>query len=666
MALSTKERTCRVHAPVGDDVFELVRLEGEETLSGLYELDLVLKSEDMDVKFDALVGQPLAVEAKLGTGTRFFHGIVASFGLASSGGDTVEYRAKIVPWLWLLGRSHDCRIFQDKSVLDIAKEVFDGLKMTDYRIDADAASYPAREFTVQYRESDLDFVSRLLEENGIGTCFEHEKSKHTLVLFDASDQNADCPVHPQASYVGEEAEQTPGIVTTWNARMDLRSGAFALQDYNFSDPNVDLLATQPTTKPVGGNDRFEVYEYASSHQTTSEGTSRARRLIEAEEAAAQEVTGASTCHDFSPGYKFTLRGHDRGDFNGSYLLKSVKHHLDPAAGGAAYRNEFTCMPSSLRYRPLRTTPRPRIHGAQTAVVVGEQGREIDVDEYGSVFLRFHWDRRKEDLPSPTCRVRVGQQWAGKEWGAYFAPRIGQEVIVEFLDGDPDRPLVTGRVYNGQNKPPYADPEQGGIKSRSTKEGAADEFNEIRFVDTKGSELFFVQAQKDWQANVKNDAIEEVGNDRTRKVGNDETVTIENDRKVSVGRDHDEKVTGKETLEVEKARIRRVGDKEQVEIGDEQSIRVVGDRKLDVGNVHTIAVESDQKENVGGDYSIEISDSWNGSAKTITFNGKDEIRLKVGKAEIALASDGSVTIKGSKISFKASGDIVMQGKKVKQN
>ncbi|MCA9512366.1 MAG: type VI secretion system tip protein TssI/VgrG [Myxococcota bacterium] len=666
MALSTKNRTCRVHAPNGDDVFQLVSLSGTERISGLYELDLVLASEDVDVKLDALVGQPLAVEVALGTGERFFHGIVASFGLASAGGDRVEYRAKLVPWPWLLGRSADCRIFQQKSVLDIAKEVFDALDLTDYRIDADAGSYPALEYTVQYRETDLDFVSRLLEEHGIGFYFEHEKSKHTLVLFDASDQNPDCPVHAKASYVGEEAEQTPGIVTRWNARLDLRSGACALQDYNFEDPSVDLMATQPTTKPVGGNDRLEVYEYPGSHQSTSEGSARARRRIEAEEAAAQVVDGASTCHDFSPGYRFELRGHDRKDFAGRYLLREVRHALEPDAGGSAYRNEFVCMPASVRYRPLATTPRPRIHGAQTAVVVGEAGREIDVDDYGSVYLRFHWDRRKEDLPSPTCRVRVAQHWAGKEWGAYFAPRIGQEVIVEFLDGDPARPLVTGRVYNGQNKPPYANPEEGGIKSRSTKEGGADEFNEIRLVDSKGSELFFVQAQRDWQANVKNDALEEVGRDRTRKVVNDEKVEIGNDRTVDVKNDHTEKVGRNEKLEVGEDRSRSVTGNEDVAVRKAQRISVDEKRTLTVGKAHEITIRDDQGEVVEGKYDLDVRKAWSGRAKTISFEAADEVRIRTGSAEIVMKKNGDITISGKKINVKGTGDVILEGKSIKQN
>ena len=487
------------------------------------------------------------------------------------------------------------------------------------------------------------------------------------MLFDASDQNTECAVHGEASYVGEEGkEQTPGQITAWDARVELRSGAFALQDYNHESPNVDLLASKPTTQPVGGNDKLEVYQYPGMHQSGDEGEERARRLIEAEEAASQVIHGAGSCHDFSPGHLFSLRGHDRADFDGKYLLKEVRHRLQPAAGGGAYSNTFTCMPAATPFRPLCTMERPRIYGAQTAVVVGEQGNEIDVDEFGSVYLRFHWDRREKGLPSPTCRVRVSQGWAGQEWGAYFAPRIGQEVIVEFLDGDPNRPIVTGRVYNGANKPPYSNPEEGGVRSRSTQQGGADNYNEIRMVDTKGSELLAVQAEKDWQGQIKNDFSEDVGHDRTRSVGANESVSITEDQKITVGKDKTEEVTGDESLEVGKSRKRQVTDDETVEVGKAQKIRIGGERTLAVTKDHVISVEGDQKEDVSGDYSIEVRKAWNGSAKTITLTGKDEVRIKAGKAELLLEKNGNVTIKGAKIQLKASGDIVMQGKKVKQN
>src|SRR5262249_21632430 len=289
-----------------------------------------------------------------------------------------------------------------------------------------------------------------------------------------------------------------------------------------------------TNAAIGGNERFQIYDYPGDYRALGPGKSRVQLRMEAEEAASHSIRGAGTCYGFCPGYKFALLGHYRDSWDDTYLITEVNHSFAQVVGVTAqeaaastYHKWFTCMPHSVPYRPRQLTPKPVIHGVQTALVVGESGKEVDIDDLGRIVVQFHWDRDGQKNAASSCRVRVAQAWAGKEWGAYFAPRIGQEVLVEFVEGDPDRPLVTGSVYNGEQKPPFmgGKGDHGGVKSRSTMAGGAANFNEMRFEDTKGKELFYLQAEKDQTITIKNDLSESVGHDESQSVGNDQTIQV---------------------------------------------------------------------------------------------------------------------------------------------
>jgi type VI secretion system secreted protein VgrG len=526
MSYSQADRMCRVISPLGDDTpLLLQQMSGRESISSLFSYSLTLVSETEDVNFQKIVGKPIGISVRLEDGrTRWFHGIVARFVQGSSRDHFTAYRAVVVPWLWFLTRRANCKIFRNKSVPEIVKAIFDDLKFSDYKLEI-TGTHPKRDYTVQYRETDFQFISRLLEDEGIAYYFEHEEKSHTLVLFDAPTGNPPCPIQPVMVYESASDQGMPsGDVRNMFFERELRPGAHTATDFNFEQPSVSLLSDVASQQCIGSNPKLEIYDYPGNFALLPEGGTQVRRLMEVEECASVRVRGESQRPGLNPGYRFTLKGHYRKDCNEAYLVTEVVHTVTEivgtGVGAMMYQNTFACIPHRIPFRPLRRTPRPIIHGAQTATVVGEPGKEIDVDKHGRVIVRFHWDRREERNRDSSCRVRVAQNWAGKGWGLIAHPRVGQEVIVEFLEGDPDRPIVTGRVYNAEQIPPYALPAkdtQSGIKSRSSPGGNPSNFNELRFEDKKGAEEVFIQAEKDLNALIKND--------ETRTIHQNQTITL---------------------------------------------------------------------------------------------------------------------------------------------
>ncbi len=679
MDYQQKDRRFSITAPNGsDDLLLLHNMTLEESISGLFRIQLDLFSESDDIAFEDIIGKPLSIRANHHSGgdvvKRFFHGIVARFSQGPPVDSFISYQAEVVPWLWLLTRASDCRIFQQMTLPDIVKAVFDDLHMADYKF-ALAHSYPKREYCVQYRETHFNFVSRILEEAGIGYYFQHTDTAHTLVLFDDPSGNEAASFDKEASYASAvEAGRPSGEIEDWHVRQEMPSGKYATADFNFEDPGMDLTADVASSISLGGNDRFEVYDYPGEYSDLAEGKNKITLRMEAEEAASYSIEGRSARGDFSAGYAFDLVGHYRSDFDKTYLITSATHHMSQGYGGesdqgADYSNTFECIPHSVPYVPIQRTPKPLISGAQTARVVGASGEEIDVDEYGRIVVQFHWDRQGKKDEKSSCRVRVAQSWAGKNWGAVFNPRIGQEVIVEFLEGDPDRPLVTGRLYNGEQTVPYEVPSnktQSGIKSRSSKDGGSDNFNEIRFEDKLGSEVLAMQAEKDLERLIKNNEADSVGNDRTRSVGNDETISVGHDRKAEVGNNDTETIGANQTLTVGADRTRDVGSAETITVAKDQTISIGKSRSLNVGETQEITVGKNQTVTVGKNYETSVGSEYSLEAKKIRIVASDELTIKVGKAEFVLKKSGDVSLKGKKINLKGSGDVIIKGSKVTQN
>ena len=505
-----------VQSPLGEDKFRLLSLRGEEHLSRPFRFHLELLSDDATLALEKLVGKGLTTAFALSGGeTRYLHGVVTRFAQEESAVRETVYRVELRPWLWMLTLERDCRIFQNKTAPQILEALFKELGFTDFR-NALKATYPQREYCVQYRERTFDFVSRLMEEEGIFYFFEHEQGKHTLVLADDSDSHPVCPGLPTARFgqtsTGEEMDD---VVTRCLYERRVSTEKYALGDYNFEVPATTLHVNM-------GKAGRRIYDYPGGFMQQTEGERRARLRLESREAASQALRGVSGCRAFTAGHRFTLAGHSRNELNQQYVLRSVTH----AATQSRYSNRFTAFPLDLSFRPPQRTPRPVIAGTQTAQVVGKAGEEIWTDKYGRVKVQFHWDQLGQNDEKSSCWVRVAQGWAGKGWGSIFTPRIGQEVIVSFLDGDPDRPLVTGAVYNGQHAVPYALPDQqtrSTVKSSSSK--GAQGSNEIRFEDKQGSEEMYLHAQKDYKLLVENDRTDEVTRDETHTVKGKRTLTI---------------------------------------------------------------------------------------------------------------------------------------------
>jgi type VI secretion system secreted protein VgrG len=567
-----------VTTPLGADVLLLMGLYGEESISGLFHFELEMVSGDANLDFSKIVGKSATVALALGESeNRYINGIVTRFVQTGGNLDFATYRAELRPWLWWLTLRTDSRIFQAKSSPEIIKSVFSDLGFADFK-DQLTGAYAARDYCVQYQESAFDFVSRLMEEEGIYYFFEHAAGKHTLVLADDSGAIVECPNLAKARFRPETGTQDDlDVVYRWALEEQAVPKKYAADDYNFETPSTELLASEEAS-----SGRMEVYEYPGGHSAKSGGDARAKIRLQELQHPARSVRGDSFCRAFTPGCKFTLAGHFRDDLNDTYVLRRVAH----SATHEEYSNTFEAYPLTLPYRPPRVTAKARVNGAQTATVVGKSGEEIWTDKYGRVKVQFHWDREGKKDENSSCWVRVAQGWAGSSWGSLFLPRIGQEVIVSFVEGDPDRPLVTGSVYNAEKTVPYTLPDEqtkSTVKSNSSKGGGG--FNEIRFEDKKDAEEVFVHAQKDMTIKVEND--------RKKDVLHDEIATIKNDRTATIQEGNEKLVVAKGERTV------------LVETGKETH-EVKGERSLTVTGNETHANKADYSQKVTGNYELKVT------------------------------------------------------------
>jgi type VI secretion system secreted protein VgrG len=605
--------------PLGQDLLSLESLEGTEYLSEpfLFELSMLTGQDTVDAS--ALVGKPAHVTLVNGDGNkRYIHGLVTRFGQNER-----RCTAELRPWLWMLSLTSDCRIFQNKTVPDILAGVFGDCGQTDYRNDL-VLSYPTLDYCVQFQETSFQFASRLMEEAGIAYYFDHSESAHTLVMIDDPSKYPACPYADSLPFLPLPDDRdwlTDLRIGSADLSQRVASAAFQTDDYNFTTPSTELKAT-------AGDGSRQIYEYPGRYTTKSDGDTVAKRRMEEIEALVKQLSGTSPVRHMCAGATFTMTKHPRDAFNGKYALYSVRH----SARRREYGNTFAAFPADVAFRPPRRTARPRLVGAQTAIVVGPSGQEIWTDQYGRIKVQFHWDQNGSKDENSSCWIRVAQNWAGTGWGAFALPRIGQEVVVSFLDGDPDRPLVTGCVYNGDNPVPYALPDEQTkttLKSNSSQGGGG--FNEIRFEDKKDSEQLFIQAQKDLSVKVLHD--------RTETVDHDESVTVKNDRTLTVSE-------GNATFAVSKGN---------------ETHSVEGTRSITVTKAETHSNKADFTQDVGGNFSVQVTgDITIKASGAVTIEAGTSLTIKAGMGLTAQAGTSLSLSGGTTMELKASATGTVDG------
>ncbi len=566
-----------------------------EGISQLFSIDLELVAENDALDFEQIIGQAgaLTIQQYEEEESRYLHGIISRFEQGASGLRFTTYSATIVPKIWYLMHKHNCRIFQKMSVRDIVQKILKelGLPGDEYRFVLQSDP-PKREYCVQYRESEFDFISRLLEEEGIFYFFEHHNNKHILVMGDSPSAHkaikgeSQIIFHePRPGQVADEAH-----IYTFNYTEEILSGKVTLKDYNFKKPALNLKGDKTADK----NTELEVYDYPGKFEEPGRGKHLAKVRLEEYQSVKKEGSGATTCTHFAAGFFFTMKKYPRDDFNKKYLI--TQHQLSASQpqvleetageGGSSFSSSFACIPFDVPYRPDRVTPKPVVEGSQTAIVVGPKGEEIYTNEHGQIKVQFHWDRVGKMDEKSSCWIRVSQVWAGRSWGAMYIPRIGQEVIVDFIEGDPDRPIITGRVYHGTNKPPYplpAEKTKSTIKSDSSKGGGG--FNEIRLEDKKGKEQIFIHAEKDYDLRVKEERREYIGKDDNLIVKKHAKHLIEKTNNLTVKGNDSTQVSGNQYLEVKKERHEKIGKKyfnsSGMEIHLKAGMKIVIDAGMDL-------------------------------------------------------------------------------------
>jgi type VI secretion system secreted protein VgrG len=539
-------RTAQVVTPLGEETLLFSSMHASEALGQPFRFELELLSEADNLDLSQLLGQPVQVMVDLMNGAlREFNGLVAHFSLAGTQRRHIRYRAVLRPQVWFLRHTANCRIFQNKSALEVAMELLRERGMSDFE-DATTSTYAKREYLVQYRESDLNFLQRILEDEGIYYFFRHRDGKHYLVLADAGSAHEANVGYETVPYFPplESDRRERDHIDHWHVSRQVRTGAYALADYDFKQPALDLLTTLEQPQGPAALADWQVFDYPGAYRDLSSGKDRARVRLEEEQWDLELVEAAGTARGLSAGALFTLSGFPRDDQNKEYLIVSGQYDVRVNEYGSVakadelpdFRCRLVAIDSRKPYRPRRTARKAIVEGPQTAYVVGQRDQEIWTDEYGRVKVQFYWDRYGEFDEESSCWVRVSQLWAGSGFGGVHLPRIGQEVIVDFLEGDPDRPIITGRVYNRDNMPPYVLPAkqtQSGIKSRSTKGGAPENCNEIRFEDKKGAEEFYVQAEKNQTILVKCNQSSTIQKNRSASVGGDDSISVTGDRSLSV-------------------------------------------------------------------------------------------------------------------------------------
>jgi type VI secretion system secreted protein VgrG len=661
---ATSERVELV-TPLGDELLFHGMLAREElSRLGDYQLDLLSKNRDVDR--DQILGAKVAIKVmQQNDEVRHFNGFVTRFSAGASLGRYARYHAVVSPWLWFLTRTADCRIFQDMTVRQIVEEVFaDHAEVADFAFEL-TESYQPWKYCVQYRETDFNFVSRLLEHEGMYYYFRQTDGHHTLVITDSMDKHNPTPGYEKLEYIPPQALVRPGTehISEWQSASEVQPGVYVHEDYDFERPSVDLTTTR--TLPRGYTpSNYEVYDYPGFYVKKPDGERWAHVRIDEYGAKFEKLHFTANYRGVHVGAKVTLQGLGE-KFNGDYLVVGTTHTLESTeyeSGGdtgspGEFRCSFSALSCSQQFRPPRVTPKPFVQGPQTAVVVGPAGDEIYTDKYGRVKVQFHWDRRGKKDENSSCWIRVSHPWAGKGWGSVSTPRIGQEVIVDFLEGDPDQPIITGRVYNEENQPPFGFPAgavSSGIKSQTHK-GAG--YNELSMDDTAGKEKITIHGQYDMASTIEHDQTLTVHNNRTDTIDVDDSETVGNNQTCNVGVDQTLTVGSNQTISVGANQTLTVGSAQSISVGSTKTETVAIAKAMTIGAGYQVTVGGGMNETIGAAKAEEI-----GGAKIVAIGGLSaEIigALKVVKAgsSISESAGSNINMKaGASVGIKAGGKL----------
>jgi type VI secretion system secreted protein VgrG len=629
MAQATQQgRLLTISTPLGEDFLLLNKVNTTEGISQLYtiEVELLHDSEKESYEAEAInlqsvLGQAATIAVtQRDNKTRLMNGVIQSIRQIGRTQNYSFYNAVLVPQIWELTQVVQSRIFQQKSVKDILTEVF-----KNYQVKLELQwDYKPRNYCVQYNESDFAFASRLMEEEGICYYFEFTTTAERMIITDHFQQPRDCPTKSRIPISVESLSDTEvfeSAIKNWQISYKLQTGKITLWDHNFQLPKRKLETQQTSRYSYGEMRNMEVYQYPGGYSRKYDGISKdggeqasdlqniftdnqqtVKDRVEALDANHKTSHGTSDCCTLTPGHRFQLVNHPINTYNAQYIVTSVKHEIDQHPNflteierDNAYKNEFTCIPhgqGNPEFRPLPTTPKPVVQGSQTAVVVGPPGEEIFTDKYGRVKVQFHWDRYGKVNSDSSCWVRVAQTWAGNKWGAMFIPRIGMEVLVHFLEGDPDQPIITGCVYNADAMPPYTLPDEktkSTLKTNSSKGGGG--FNEFRIEDKKGEEQIFVHGEKNLDIRIKNDAKEIIKRDRH--------LIVERNQHEKVKADKHLKVTGNQNEQIDGAFSKKVGTNIQEKAGQKFAVDAGTEIHLKAGMTATIEAGTMLTMKVGG-------------------------------------------------------------------
>ncbi len=586
--LSPNQRLFSFDSPLGPDLL-MNAFKGTEQISALFEFDLELVSENPSLDWDQIVDKNVTVGLRQHDGTtfRYFNGYINHFEPLKSDGRLNYYQAKMVPWLWYLTQTSDNLIYQEKTIVQVIEATFQKYGFRDYDVKSLGDRHARWINCCQYGETAFSFVSRLMEAEGVYYYFKQENGKHTMMLVDHLSSHLPQPFQPMVRYEHQEGAglfRTEDTIFESTMKKVIRPNKYAHKDFNFLIPSHELYYEAPTPNFMGSQRTLEVYDYPGDFEWQADAPDWGKLRQEELESDRVRCAGQGNCRSLAPGYKFDLTHHPRPEQNINYLVIKVIHEAHEGswiAGSDAeegkYWNHFESMPSSVQFRVGRKTEIPNIGSIQTARVVGPQGEEIYTDEYGRVKVHMHWDRTHPNEDS-SCWIRVMQPIAGHGFGHIWIPRVGQEVIVQFVEGDPDRPVITGCLYNHENHPPYKLPDNknwSGVMTRSTKKAQPSEFNELRFVDTRGDELYVMHAQKDMQISVENDTVEVVTRDRTLKTGRDQVETVGRDKHSSVSGSFSEEIQGQVSITAHKDLHQKVSGSVLLEAGGDIHLKAGG-------------------------------------------------------------------------------------------